>query len=148
MNLAAFIAQDRNSDEYKNKIKGSQMSIEATFGRNEQIKALFEATPECVNYHDETGSTSLINAIMSRQATTIDLLMELKADVNLPTISTLFGQISGWTPLYTAAFIGDRQLIKKLLEAGASPQIAKDSLPVGESMSQHFLSVIDEVVSN
>ena len=79
-----------------------------------KIRAHLKENPADINKPNSQCVTPLIEAIKAKQITVVDELLKLGADAEIPLPDEA-------TPLMVAANFGSQEIIKTLLDAGASP---------------------------
>ena len=101
----------------------------AESGDVDQLGEILEASPEVLTARDSSGDTLLGLACRSatgdaaippvpgttRQHQAVDIILEAGANPDAATAD-------GWAPLHTAAMAGHRDLVQRLLAAGAMPR--------------------------
>jgi len=80
----------------------------ARIGDVEQIKSLFKNSPDLIDATDEKGRTPLHIAAGNKQVTAVQVLLGLRAKVNVRASN-------GQTPLHTAARLGDAAIAGLLI---------------------------------
>lgn len=100
------------------------------------IREIIEQNPRDINAQDSNGNTPLILAIFFKNYAAFKVLLEMKADVNIP-------DFQGITALHYAVSGGDIRYVCALLEAGANPNVVHE-LHVGK---EYFGQVVIKEVS-
>lgn len=86
-----------------------------------------------INLKDDNGNAPLHLAVFKNRDALVDLFLEKNPDVN---VGGTRGKLENQTPLYAAVIQGNADLVKKLLDRGAKPNIAdsEGGLPLTEAV--------------
>jgi len=92
----------------------------------QELKRLIAAKKQTINLHDADGLTPMLYAVQRNKYDWAQILIDTGADVNLPA------QTTHVTPLHVAAFKGNLNMMKLLLDAGANVDAVdcKNSTPL------------------
>jgi uncharacterized protein len=96
------------------------LHLASFFGQPDAVSLLLEAgaEPRSVS-RNPMSLTALNSAVAARQRDIVAMLLDSGADPNA-------AQVGGWTPLHSAAHLGDAKLVELLLERGADPALSSD----------------------
>lgn len=135
-----FLEKDKalaNAIDSSNGINETALGI-ATFAGNKEITELLIKNGANVNFQDAFGVAPLHGAARTNRLEVIKLLLENKADINLPTTT------GKETPLHYAARFNNPDIVKFLLEKGAvrDAKDASGSTPLDAAKKENADKVI------
>lgn len=115
----------------------TKLSKAVLTGKVDKVQAALSAG-EPINAYDKWGWTPMAWAIYYRYTPVVELLIQHRADLNLPT-RKVYGPIPvGSTPLVISAYYGLDELITVLLKAGADPTIPNSAQKRAADYAQEF----------
>ena len=132
-------------------------------GDDSTVRAMLDQDPSLASGRAPTGETPLIAALYRGHQSTVDLLVDAGAPLDIFTAAAL-GRVDaaeaslqedptsvrqqsydGWTPLHLAAFFGHAAAVTLLLQRGADPHAvdAEDRTPLARAAARNHAAVID-----
>ena len=116
----------------KNELGETALTFALQYAESPSIKLLVEKSD--INLRDDLGNSPIHLALKTKKDDIFELLLQKNADVNVP--GRVDSTTKDQTILYVAVARGDEELVKRLLDLGADPNIADSSgsLPLVEAV--------------